>query len=139
VRGGAGPLVRRGVGQAAVRTRKEADLSADARQCEPAIVRLIGTLVPDPEAIVAPPKSERYRAAVQTRWDRRSLGRRSRWDIWTIWRRWSEWGALVDKLAAGEPYRITREELPRDHPAGSRADPAICARRPRRTATTARG
>jgi uncharacterized protein with von Willebrand factor type A (vWA) domain len=29
---------------------------------------------------------------------------------------WRELGALVDKLAAGEPYRLTREELPPGHP-----------------------
>lgn len=28
-----------------------------------------------------------------------------------------EWGLIVDKLATGEPYRLTRDELPRNHPA----------------------
>jgi hypothetical protein len=29
---------------------------------------------------------------------------------------WRELGALVDKLAAREPYRLTRDELPPGHP-----------------------
>jgi hypothetical protein len=29
---------------------------------------------------------------------------------------WRELGAMVDKLAAGEPYRLTRDELPAGHP-----------------------
>jgi hypothetical protein len=26
-----------------------------------------------------------------------------------------EWGRVIDRLASGEPYRLTREELPRGH------------------------
>jgi hypothetical protein len=34
------------------------------------------------------------------------------------WVAWREWAAIVDKLAAGEPFRLRRgDELPAKHPA----------------------
>jgi hypothetical protein len=52
-------------------SRKATELAGEIRQLETAVVRLVGSLVPDPD-VSAAPKSPQHQAAARTRWDRRS-------------------------------------------------------------------
>jgi hypothetical protein len=52
-------------------SRKATELAAEVRMLETAVVRLVGSLVPDPD-VAAVHKSAQHQAAARTRWDRRS-------------------------------------------------------------------
>jgi len=53
-------------------SRKATELASEIRQLEATVVRLVASLVPDPDAVAGPPKSAQHQAAARSRWDRRS-------------------------------------------------------------------